>query len=229
MRTTDLALAGVFAAAAHAKAMTGANIGGWMVLEPWITPSLFYRFLGKKHSDGIGMDSYTFCDALGKKANEVMRSHWDNWLKEEHFEAMAKKGIELVRLPIGDWTLKPYGAYEGCMDGAAEWIDKMLNWCSARNITVLLDVHTAMGSQNGYDNGGRAWKAEWNDEGTNFTHWPIRTFDWSGDWSGSEMLNINYAHMKWSLDQMEGMLQRWGSHSAVIGFEPVNEPDGATP
>jgi len=25
----------------------GVNLGGWMVLEPWITPSLFYQFLGK--------------------------------------------------------------------------------------------------------------------------------------------------------------------------------------
>jgi len=29
------------------KAKRGVNLGGWMVLEPWITPSLFYRFLGK--------------------------------------------------------------------------------------------------------------------------------------------------------------------------------------
>jgi len=25
---------------------------------------------------------------------------------------------------------------------------------------------------------------------------------------------------------MEAILQRWGSHSALIGFEPVNEPAG---
>ncbi len=24
----------------------GTNLGGWIVLEPWITPSLFYQFLG---------------------------------------------------------------------------------------------------------------------------------------------------------------------------------------
>eukprot|EP00591_Stephanopyxis_turris_P012606 CAMPEP_0195509092 /NCGR_PEP_ID=MMETSP0794_2-20130614/2122_1 /TAXON_ID=515487 /ORGANISM="Stephanopyxis turris, Strain CCMP 815" /LENGTH=156 /DNA_ID=CAMNT_0040636219 /DNA_START=98 /DNA_END=565 /DNA_ORIENTATION=+ len=24
----------------------GVNLGGWMVLEPWITPSMFYQFLG---------------------------------------------------------------------------------------------------------------------------------------------------------------------------------------
>ena len=68
------------------KAMIGSNIGGWMVLEPWITPSLFYRFLGKTHSEGVGMDCWTFCEALGaEEANKVMRAHWDEWLKEEHF------------------------------------------------------------------------------------------------------------------------------------------------
>jgi hypothetical protein len=42
--------ASLFAATVAADAMIGTNIGGWMVLEPWITPSLFYRFLGKTHS-----------------------------------------------------------------------------------------------------------------------------------------------------------------------------------
>ena len=74
------------ATSVDANAMVGSNIGGWLVLEPWITPSLFYRFLGKKHSDGIGMDSWTFCEALGpEEGNKVMRAHWDEWLKEEHF------------------------------------------------------------------------------------------------------------------------------------------------
>ena len=69
------------------KAMTGTNIGGWQVLEPWITPSLFYRFLGKTHSEGVGMDSYTFCEALGAEyGNEVMRAHWDAWVTEDHIK-----------------------------------------------------------------------------------------------------------------------------------------------
>jgi len=25
----------------------GAALGGWLVLEPWLTPSLFYQFLGE--------------------------------------------------------------------------------------------------------------------------------------------------------------------------------------
>lgn len=26
--------------------LRGTALGGWLVLEPWITPSLFYQFLG---------------------------------------------------------------------------------------------------------------------------------------------------------------------------------------
>ena len=74
-------------AAQTKKAMTGTNIGGWQVLEPWITPSLFYRFLGKTHSEGVGMDSYTFCEALGPDyGNQVMRAHWDAWVTEDHIK-----------------------------------------------------------------------------------------------------------------------------------------------
>ncbi|CAM9271196.1 unnamed protein product, partial [Sphacelaria rigidula] len=28
----------------------GVNLGSWMVLEPWITPSMFYQFIGKVRS-----------------------------------------------------------------------------------------------------------------------------------------------------------------------------------
>ena len=56
-RTTFAASIVALAQAGETKrAMTGTNIGGWQVLEPWITPSLFYRFLGKTHSEGVGMD-----------------------------------------------------------------------------------------------------------------------------------------------------------------------------
>ena len=107
----------------YQPAMRGTNIGGWQVLEPWITPSLFYRFLGKKHSEGVGRDASSFCEALGpEEGNRVMRGHWKTWVTEEHIKELREKEVEIVRLPIGDWTLKPYGPYVGCMDGAKEGI-----------------------------------------------------------------------------------------------------------
>jgi len=114
---------GLLAAFVSADAMVGTNIGGWMVLEPWITPSLFYRFLGKTKTEGVGMDSWTLCEALGPvEGNKLMRAHWETWVTEDHIKALADREVEIVRLPIGDWTTVAYGPYIGCMDGAADKI-----------------------------------------------------------------------------------------------------------
>ena len=79
------------------------------------------------------------------------------------------------------------------MDGAAEQIDKLLDWAADRNISVWMDVHTARGSQNGFDNGGRAQLVTWSEDGTNFTH--VNNAQWLGDGT-----NTDFAHLKWSLD-----------------------------
>jgi glucan 1,3-beta-glucosidase len=121
--------------AANAAAIVGTNIGGWMVLEPWITPSLFYQFLNKSKDDGVGMDSYSLCEALGPEAgNSVMQAHWANWYTDDDIKDLAAKGVKMVRLPIGDWTLKPYGPYVGCMDGAETWIQWMFDTCAKYGI-----------------------------------------------------------------------------------------------
>ena len=137
--STYLALIGV--SKTHAVAMNGVNAGGWMVLEPWITPSLFYRFLDKT-GDDVGIDSYTFCKALGPdEGNKVMRAHWDAWYTEDMIKELSEKKIEIIRLPVGDWTLNPYGPYIGCMDGAADKIQWFLDTCEKYKINVLMDVH----------------------------------------------------------------------------------------
>jgi glucan 1,3-beta-glucosidase len=90
----------------------GANLGGWMVLEPWITPSLFYQFLGKGEGSAA-FDTYTFCQVLGaKEANRQLRQHWKTWVTEDIIKQMALSGaVNSLRLPIGDYLYKPYGIY----------------------------------------------------------------------------------------------------------------------
>ena len=172
------------------RATVGTNIGGWLVLEPWITPSLFYRFLGKTQSEGVGVDSYTFCEALGAvEANKVLRAHWDAWVTEDHVKQLAEREVEIVRLPIGDWTLKQYEAYKGCMDGAADKIDWFLDTADKYGIKVLLDVHGVKDSQNGNDNSGRTTPFTWIDE-NNYTHAGTHG-NWMGHWDGKGYDSIN--------------------------------------
>ncbi len=215
---------GLLAAFVSADAMVGTNIGGWMVLEPWITPSLFYRFLSKTKSEGVGMDSWTLCEALGPvEGNKLMRAHWETWVTEDHIKALADREVEIVRLPIGDWTTVPYGPYIGCMDGAADKIQWFLDTAAKYGLKVLLDVHAIKDSQNGFDNSGKASNVEWVDE-THFKHWSISAGNWMGHWNGWGYDSINYDHITWAVDNCVALMNRWGHHPALYALEPVNEP-----
>ena len=65
-----------------------------------------------------------------------------------------------VRLPIGYWAWdvshgEPY------IQGQADYLDKAVEWARAHGIKVMLDLHGAPGSQNGYDNSGQRGEANW--------------------------------------------------------------------
>jgi glucan 1,3-beta-glucosidase len=157
-----------------------------------------------------------------------MRAHWDAWITEEHIAGLAQREVEIIRLPIGDWTLKPYGPYGGCMDGAADKIQWFLDTCHKYGIKILMDVHAMKGSQNGFDNSGRAWNVEWSDE-NNFEHWGVQAAEWLGTWENNEYTSINYDNIQWGIDVAAGLLDKWGNHPAFYAYEPVNEPWGSSP
>merc|ERR1711935_673512 len=104
----------------------------------------------------------------------------DTFYTEDHIAALAKRGVDMVRLPVGDWTLNPYGPYIGCMDGQEDYIDWMYDTCAKYNISVLMDVHSAKGSQNGFDNSGMARKITWINE-TSYTL--DHAAHWIGKWN----------------------------------------------
>jgi glucan 1,3-beta-glucosidase len=102
----------------------------------------------------------------------------------------------------------------------------MLDTCAKYNISVLMDVHTARGSQNGFDNSGMAHRLEWEANGTVYHHWDIQTASWGGVWNAKDQKydTLDYNNIQRSLKVVEDLLKRFGSHSAFAAFEPVNEP-----
>jgi glucan 1,3-beta-glucosidase len=52
--------------------LRGVNLGGWLVLEKWMTPSVF---------EGLdAADETTFCVELGDRAESVLKPHWNNFI-----------------------------------------------------------------------------------------------------------------------------------------------------
>ena len=72
-------------------ALHGVNLGGWLVLERWMTPSLF--------ADTDARDEYTFMQTPG--AREKLREHQKNFIRESDFKWLRDNGIEAVRIPVG--------------------------------------------------------------------------------------------------------------------------------
>lgn len=66
----------------------GVNLGGWLILENWMTPSLF----GVTGLPGVGdtetvMDEWRFCFILGQEECEkVLEEHWNTFYTEDDFK-----------------------------------------------------------------------------------------------------------------------------------------------
>jgi len=131
--------------------LRGVNLGGWLVLEPWITPSIFQKY---PMSDGI-VDEYTLCEKLGAQEahDNVLKPHWDNWIQWKDLKKIADSGFNHVRIPVGYWAYdnsdSPYS------DGAAPYIDAAIDWARSVGLKVMIDLHGAPLSQNGFDNSGQ--------------------------------------------------------------------------
>ncbi|KZP25282.1 glycoside hydrolase family 5 protein [Athelia psychrophila] len=141
----------------------GVNLGGWLVLEPWITPSIF---------DGTGnpkiVDEWTFGKYQSKsKAASVLKNHWDTWITESDFEAIAAAGLNHVRLPIGYWAFE-VGAGEPYIQGQLPYLKKAITWAGNHDLKVIVDLHGVPGSQNGFDNSGQRMPTPmWHTNSTN--------------------------------------------------------------
>lgn len=129
--------------------LRGVNLGGWLILEKWMTPSVF--------DGGDAVDEYTFMQA--PRAREKLREHQKNFIREEDFKWMQQHGINAIRIPVGYWVLDGDGPFVSCI-GRLDWAFRM---AEKYRLFVVVSMHGAPGSQNGRDHSGRIGKAEWYD------------------------------------------------------------------
>ncbi|EKM84058.1 hypothetical protein AGABI1DRAFT_51741 [Agaricus bisporus var. burnettii JB137-S8] len=132
------------------RKVRGVNLGGWLVLEPWITPSIF-----DNTGDSRVIDEWTFGQFVDRStATNVLRNHWNTWITEEDFARIAAAGLNHVRLPIGYWAFE-VAAGEPYIQGQLPFLEKAVTWAQNHNLKLIIDLHGAPGSQNGFDNSGQ--------------------------------------------------------------------------
>jgi glucan 1,3-beta-glucosidase len=172
-------------------------------LPRWITPSIFESV---DQSLGI-VDEYTLCANDEANAPQILGSHWDNWVSQDDFQRIASVGMNMVRIPIGYWAFdnsnSPY------VKGAADYLDKAIGWARSTSppLKVIIDLHGAPGSQNGFDNSGKRGPVNFLDGGV-------------GGASAQQTIEV--------LAQISDKYAALAYQDVVVGIELLNEPMGTT-
>jgi len=127
--------------------LKGVNLGGWLVLERWMTPGFF------EGTDAE--DEYSFMQT--PDAAKKIEQHRRTFIQETDFQWLSENGINAVRIPVGYWIFKGDGSYTPCI----ERLDWAMKIAEKYSINVLIDLHGAKGSQNGQHHSGKAGKSQW--------------------------------------------------------------------
>lgn len=172
----------------------GVNIGGWLLLERFVTPYMFALtdchvrgdfcwfpgqisappvdsteheycdmfqcnfLLDEKNEDFVAADEYTLASQFSQKAvaRQYLSYHYDNFVKKQDIETLKQVGVTHVRVPMPHWIMGDILEDEPWVDGQWLYFVRLVGWCREYGIQVWPDIHSAPGSQNGFDNAGRS-------------------------------------------------------------------------
>lgn len=133
------------------------------------------------------------------EAYNRLSSHWSSWITESDFAEIKSVGLNFVRIPIGYWSVTPLDG-DPYVQGAYDYLGKALDWANSQGISVMIDLHGAPGSQNGFDNSGRKGAIDWTQSST----------------------------VAQTITALNKIRDDYASHPAVAAIELVNEPLGSS-
>ncbi|MGN0521073.1 MAG: glycoside hydrolase family 5 protein [Eubacterium sp.] len=164
----------------------GVNLGNWLVLEKWMSPALF---------EGTDADDeYYLPQELPEEVYKArIKLHRSEYITERDFVKIKSMGMNSVRIPVPYFIFGDRPPFIGCV----EELDKAFAWAEKFGISVLIDLHTAPLSQNGFDNGGICGVCKWSQ---------------------------TPEEVEFVLTVLERLAKRYGKHKALLGIEPINEP-----
>lgn len=139
------------------KPARGVNLGGWLSLEPFITPSLF------EYDSRLGIvDEYTLCKHLGPKtAASTLEKHYANFVTEQTIKDIVNAGLDHVRIPYSYWAVEVYDDDPYVFRTSWRYLLRAIEWCRKHGLRVNLDLHGIPGSQNGWNHSGRLGPIGW--------------------------------------------------------------------
>ncbi|KAL7085572.1 hypothetical protein ACP275_14G288600 [Erythranthe tilingii] len=95
-------------------------------------------------------------------APQVMKEHWSTFIVEEDFNFIKRNGLNTVRIPVGWWIASDPSPPKPYVSGSLQALDNAFSWAQKYGIKVIVDLHAAPGSQNGWEHSSsRDGSQEW--------------------------------------------------------------------
>lgn len=100
----------------------GVNLGGWLILEEWMTGELWYD--ASIPSGEFSLMTASNDSTVQANLRAAIVKHRQTFITEQDFINMDSWGINAVRIPVGHWLLKsdPVSAAP-YIEGAAAFLD----------------------------------------------------------------------------------------------------------
>lgn len=174
----------------HTDKIRGVNLGNWLVLEKWMHPDLF--------AGTSAEDEDALCRELpNEELRRRLRVHRDSYITRDDFIYLKEHGINVIRIPVPHFIFGDDDRFCIPYVSCAEYLDLAFCWAGELGLKILIDLHTAPESQNGFDNGGISGVCKWAQE-------PER--------------------VEWVLQVLEKLAVRYGDKESLWGIELMNEP-----
>lgn len=135
----------------------GVNLGGWLSIEPFITPSLFTGYAPIR---GV-VDEWTLCQQLGPQANRILEQHYATFITEQDFADIRDAGLDHVRIQYSYWAITTYDGDPYVAQISWRYLLRAIEWCRKYGLRVMLDFHGIPGSQNGWNHSGHQGSIGW--------------------------------------------------------------------
>ncbi|QRW16681.1 Cellulase (glycosyl hydrolase family 5 protein) [Rhizoctonia solani] len=131
----------------------GVNLGGWLVLEPFIAPALYEPYQPQ------AVDEWTLSEAIAANASsglqKVLEEHYATFITEEDFAQIAAAGLNWVRVPLPFWAVSKLPEEPFLERVSWKYFLKAIEWCRKYGLRMQLDLHAIPGSQNAFDHSGK--------------------------------------------------------------------------
>ena len=168
----------------------GVNLGNWLVLEKWMHPPLFHGVDAEDETD--------LCLLLSDDEKKGrLKAHRDSYITEYDFRYIKNIGMNIVRLPVPHFVFGDRPEFCEPYVPCIEYVDKAFEWAKKTGLKVLIDLHTAPDSQNGFDNGGICGVCKWHTKEENIER---------------------------TLEVLEMLAKRYKDNDALYGIQLLNEP-----